>query len=103
MEFTEHERQCLNDTENAAVLRDLYHSRGWELYTRFARERIETMLKEYLRKELSREEIIDQHTKLQAVTEFQAGMEDLVRGAVNFLTPENLESMILLSRIEPDV
>jgi hypothetical protein len=102
-QYTEFEKRWLEDTTNAAHLRELLNSVGWQLYLRFAHERIDAMLKEYLREDLSREEIYDKHTKLQAVTKFQAAMEDLVKGAVNFLSPQNMQDMIVLSRIEPDV
>lgn len=103
MDLTEREREIIRDAENAAILRDLYHFVGWEVYCRFARQRIENLLREYLSKDLSNEEILDRHVRLQAITQFQNGMEDLVRGAVNFVGPENVRDMIISSRIDPDV
>ena len=93
----------LKDCENAAVLRDLYHSHGWELYRKFAKDRLEALMRDYLRQDLTREQIIECHLKLQAISEFEAGMEELVRGAVDFVDPGSLHQMILSSRIQPDV
>lgn len=103
MDLTPREREMLEDAENAAILRDLYHSSGWEVYCRFARQRIDNLLTEYMKDNLSAQEILDRHTRLKAVREFQVGMEGLVKGAVDFIAPANLRDMIYLSHIDPDV
>ena len=103
MEYTEQERAILEDTQNAAVLRDLYYSRGWEVYRQFAQKRIETLMKDYLREDLTQEEILNKHMQLQAITQFQSGMEGLVRGAIDFLAPGSVQELILQWRTPPDV
>lgn len=102
-ELSKQDEDMLRDAENAAFLRDLYHSHGWELYCKFAKNRLEAIMKHYLREDLTRDEIIECHLKLQAVSEFQSGMEELVRTAVDFVDPSRLYQMILSDRIPPDV
>ena len=102
-DLTERENQMLTDAHNAAHLRDLYHSAAWEVYTKFARQRIDQLLKEYMREDLSRDQILEAHMRLQAVTKFQVGMEELVKGAVEFVTPEGVRDMILQARVDVDV
>lgn len=102
-ELTERERQMLHEAENAAILRDLYHFIGWEVYCRFARQRIEQLFAEYLREDLTNEQILDRHIRLQAITDFQNRMEDLVRGAVDHVTSAGIRDIIVSSRFNPDV
>jgi hypothetical protein len=103
LNYTQQELEMLRDTENAAVLRDLCHSDGWKVYLEFAHRKIETLMKDYLRHDLTNEQIIEAHLRLQAISQYQSSLEDLVRGAVDFIDPANLQQMILSWRIPPDV
>jgi hypothetical protein len=94
MSWTVQELEILKQYENAAFLRDLHHTEGWRVYCLLAQEKIQQLTRDYLREDLSRDEIFEAHIRLKAITQFQGIMEENVREAVNLVDPMSIEQLI---------
>ena len=85
----------MRERENAAILRDLNHTPGWELYKELARRYMDEKAKNFWRDNISADEAWNERLHLQAVKNFQAVMEDVVENAVDWLDPVKREEIEL--------
>jgi hypothetical protein len=103
MVYTREQLEYLKNVEKMAALRDLNNTYGWEIYSYLAHQRIDQMAKDFLQDGLTRDEIVEKHTRLKAVGEFQAMMDDLVREAVRFVDPMEIELALYSLNQPPEV
>jgi hypothetical protein len=101
--WTEHELQILREYENAANLRDLHHTPGWSVYRQLAQQKIAQLTRDYLREDLSRDEIFEAHIRLKAITQFQTILEEMVKDAVDLVDPRSIEDMIRSLHTTPEL
>jgi predicted nucleotide-binding protein (sugar kinase/HSP70/actin superfamily) len=83
---------------DAAALRDLNHTVGWEVYCRIARKRIDQQTDHYLRENFKQDEAWEARTELRAIKQFQNAMEDMVRTAQRFVDESAIKELIYSSQ-----
>jgi hypothetical protein len=101
--LTPEQVEILRQTENAAHLRDLYHTIGWRIYCDLAKARIDRLNHEYLYENFDQPQAWEARVKLQAIMQFQALMEEIVRNAVDLVDPAAIERMILENMYKQEV
>lgn len=90
---TPEQLQILLERDNAAILRDLRYTPGWEVYRQLAFSRLQQMQAKYLKDDLSPEQAWDQRMRLQAVMDFQMKLEDIVEKAIELVDPATREQL----------
>jgi predicted ArsR family transcriptional regulator len=86
MPFTrEEQRQMAENFAEAAALRDLNNTLGWEVLCRIAKRRIEQQTNEYLRQDFSQDEAWEARVELRAVRQFWSMIEEMVETARRFV------------------
>ena len=84
----------LIERDNAAIIRDLRHTPGWEVYKQLANSRIQQMTNRYLRDSLPQDEAWNERLRLQAVMDFQMKLEEIVDAAVELIDPATREEIL---------
>lgn len=94
-ELTTEQIQILNDTENAAHLRDLNVTPAWAIYKQLAQSFINQKTREYLNENYSQDQAWAARTKLQGMMELEARMEHIVHHARDMVHPAAIELTVL--------
>jgi hypothetical protein len=97
-QLSPHEIEVLKQFENAAQLRDLEHIPGWRLYCELAAAKIQSVRDEYENTAMDKDATWAAKISLQALKEFQQGMEELVRQAKDLLDPEAMKMLVESSK-----
>ena len=92
--LSEHEKQILQQIETAGHLRDLRHMAGWTVYRELAAAKLQAIRDRYEDARTDKDATWAAHVALQAVKEFQKGMEELVEQSSELLDPEALKQLI---------
>jgi hypothetical protein len=99
MAFTKAElHQMAEHFSEAAALRDLNNTEGWETLAKIAKRRIEQQSDAYLRQEFSRDEAWEARTELRAIKQFWAMIEEMVATAYTFVDQEAIKELIYSSQ-----
>jgi hypothetical protein len=94
MALSNHELEVLKQFESAAQLRDLEHVPGWKLYCELAAAKIQAVRDTYENTAMDMQATWAAKLSLQALKEFQQGMEELVAQAKDLLDPEAMKRLV---------
>jgi len=94
MKLSSHELEVLKQFETAAQLRDLEHVPGWAVYCELAAAKIQSVRDKYENINMDMQATWAAKLNLQALKDFQNGMEELVSTAKDLLDPEAMKRLV---------
>lgn len=94
MALSSHELEVLKQFETAASLRDLEHIPGWKVYCDLAAAKIQAVRDTYENTAMDMQATWAAKITLQALKDFQSGMEELVTQAKDLLDPEAMKRLV---------
>lgn len=95
------ELEILKQFETAALLRDLEHHPGWRVYCDLAAAKINVVRDGYEDARMDKDATWAAKCSLQALKQFQSGMEELVHQAKDLLDPEAMKRLVESATEEP--
>jgi hypothetical protein len=94
VKLSNHELEVLKQFETAALLRDLEHFPGWQIYKDLAAAKIQAVRDKYEYTAMDKDATWAAKLNLQALREFQSSMEELVSQAKDLLDPEAMKMLV---------
>lgn len=94
MALSSHELEILKQFETAANLRDLEHIPGYKVYCELAAAKIQSVRDTYENTSMDKDATWAAKLNLQALKDFQQGMEELVNQAKDLLDPEAMKRLV---------